>query len=214
MIHRALLIEDNPAFEQLVCRAIARLGPEWEVKCCRTGGSALRVFADAKSRFDLVLADLGLPDISGIDVIRAARLRYPEIPIMVVSVIAAEESVLAAIQAGARGYLLKDQAEAPMAQAIGEVLAGNYPISPALARYLFKLAGAPGSRPEGNRIKLSPKELELLKLLARGQTYAEAADRLEVTLSTVQTHVRNMYRKLDAQSKGEAISRARDHGLI
>lgn len=209
------MVVDNPLFEQQVGNAIARLGIGGEVFNCATGQRALAVLADPSIRLDLALVDLGLPDISGIDVIHAIRQCFADIPIMVISVITAERSVLAAIRAGARGYILKGDSDALMAAAIEDVLLGNYPISPALARSLFKLAGGPVHHNTANReFNLSPRELETLQHIAQGYSYEEVADRMGVALSTVQSNIRNLYRKLDAHSQVQAVSKARDAGLI
>lgn len=211
---RALLVEDTLLFERVARGAIGRLGPEWRLNCCRTGGQALAVMLEPKARFDLMLVDLDLPDMSGVEIIRTAHRHFPRTPVVAISVITAEESVLAAIRAGARGYIVKDGTEAQIADAIEQVFAGNYPISPGLARYLFRLAGAPGTDPDGERIDLSPKETAVLSLFAHGYSYAEAATQLGVAISTVQTHVRHLYRKLNAQTKIQAVSKARQQGLL
>lgn len=214
-----LLIEDDPLFESLALAALRRVrfdgaSAQVPVRCCRTGGEALKLLEDPTQRFGLVLADLGLPDVSGIEVIRVARRRFPEIPILVISTISSERTVLAAIRAGARGYVLKDDSEVGMARAIEQTLAGNYPISPALARYLFRLAGAPELALEEEPVRLSAKETETLQHIARGRTYLETAELMGVALSTVQSHIRNLYRKLGAHSQVQAVSKARDQGLL
>lgn len=209
-----LLIEDDPVFEGLVRGALQRLPISPRVRCCRTGADAIARLADPSSRFMLVLADLGLPDISGIDVIRIARRRLPDTPILVISTISSERTVLAAIRAGARGYVLKDDSEAGMARAIEQTLAGDYPISPALARYLFRLAGSPELALGDDAVRLSAKETETLQHIASGLTYLETAERMGVALSTVQSHIRNLYRKLDVHSQAEAVTRARSQGLL
>ena len=211
---RVLMIEDDAVFEQMVAQAVARLGQPSLLRCCRSGAEALEVLDDPSARFDLVLADLGLPDMSGIEVIRAARRRFAEIPIMVVSGMSDERTVLAAIRAGARGYVLKDDSEVAIARAIDHVIQGNYPISPALARHLFRLVGAPADAPADEQVRLSAKETETLQHIARGLSYAEAAQAMGVALSTVQSHIRNLYRKLEVHSQMQAVTKARDRGLI
>jgi len=208
----ALIVEDDPTFEASMTLALADLGTSWRAASFPTAGAALRFIDQEDTRIDLGLVDIGLPDATGIDVIGKLRSRFPEIPIMVVSVISAERSVLAAIRAGARGYVLKDDSTTIIAEALRQSLEGNYPISPALARYLFKLAGSndrPSDLPD-----LTPKELELLRNLARGRSYAEAAQQMGIALSTVQTHIRNLYRKLDVHSQVQAVTKAQDCGLI
>jgi len=208
----ALLVEDDPAFEISLSQALRDLNPACQIDCTRTGADALRVIARTRRPPDLALVDIGLPDISGIEVISRIRQRFSEMPIMVISVISAERSVLAAIRAGARGYLLKDDPPQLIRESIDQAVQGNYPVSPSLARYLFKLAGEPA--PSGDFARLTPKERELLRHLANGSSYADAAEKMGVAVSTVQTHIRSLYRKLDVHSQVQAINKAHDNGLI
>ena len=213
--HHALLVEDDPAFVRLMSRAVAQLGPDWNLHICQTGSAAMDFLRVRRSPLDLALVDLGLPYVSGIEVIREAHDRFPDMPIAVVSVISAESSVLAAIQAGARGYVLKDDSELSIAHAIGQILQGNYPISMSLAKYLFRLAGDAGNTPHAAALTaLSTKETEVLQQLSRGYSYEEAAQNLGVAKSTIQHHIRNLYGKLDVRSKTQAIFKARTEGLL
>ena len=209
---QAIIIEDDPTFDAVLRRAIGQLGPDWTVTSCRTASEALQHLETSTAAIDLGLVDIGLPDANGIDIIAHLRKRFPEIPILVVSVISAERSVLAAIRAGARGYVLKDDGESQIASALRQATQGNYPISPALARYLFKLAGAE-DRP-ADLAELTPKELELLRQLSRGHSYAAAANEMGIAVSTVQTHIRNLYRKLDVHSQVQAVTKAQERGLL
>jgi DNA-binding NarL/FixJ family response regulator len=211
---RILLVEDNPAFESLIGRVVDRMRPKPALACCRTGSRALAWLADPGKRLDLALIDLGLPDMGGVDVIRAIRHRFEEVPILVVSVMSSERNVLEAIRAGARGYVLKDDSEETLAHAIGQVLQGNYPITPALARHLFRLAESGSAAGHDDGTGLSPKEIELLRLIARGCSYSEASERMGIAVSTVQFHIRNLYRKLEVNTRLQAVAKARDHGLL
>ena len=208
----ALVVEDDPTFESSMRAAVNSLGSHWEVVSFRTAAEGLRFLDSPGMRVDLALIDIGLPDISGIEVVNRVREKYPDVPIMVVSVISAERSVLAAIRAGARGYVLKDDITTEIAEALQQALLGHYPISPALARYLFKLAGSRDT--SADLAELTPKELELLKHLSCGRSYAEAGKEMQIAISTVQTHIRNLYRKLDVHSQVQAVTRAQDRGLI
>lgn len=211
---KTLIVEDNPHFMREMVRAVELLREGGEVFNCRTGGEALATLERSAARVDLALVDLGLPDISGIDVIRALHRQLPEVPILVISVASSEESVLEAIRAGARGYLLKGDSGAEMASAIDEVLRGNYPISPALARSLFRLACGPTVGTIEPGLNLTQRELETLWLLARGNTYKEVASTMNVALSTVQSNIRNLYRKLQVHSQMQAVAKARSVGLL
>ena len=211
---RILVVEDNPVFEKQIQKSVGILGVGSEISFCRTGAQAFELLNDPQAEFDLALVDLGLPDIDGVKVIERIRCRFAEMPILVISVTSSESAVLSAIRAGARGYLLKGESEDAIARAIDDVLDGNYPISPALARSLFRLAGAPLARGTSLTFDLSPRELETLQHTARGNNYAEVAQLMGVAVSTVQSHIRSLYRKLDAHTQLQAINKARDAGLL
>jgi two-component system nitrate/nitrite response regulator NarL len=218
---RLLLVEDNPLFVEQILEAMDRMPDAWGVEVFSEGSAAIASLesagppGEAEFDFDLALIDLGLPDISGIEVIRALRTRFQELPIVVISVTAAESTVLTAITAGASGYLLKTESVAEITEGIGQVLRGIYPLSPSLARHLFKqLSGAVTGPREESGVKLTARELETLQYLSQGCRYEEVAEKMGVALSTIQWNVRNLYRKLNVHSQVQAISKARSHGLL
>jgi len=208
-----LIVEDNPVFRRQLERVLERLGLRANILSSATGTQALDLLELPRTQVDLAFLDLGLPDISGLEVIHAMRRRFPEAPVLVISVIDSERTLLAAIRAGARGYVLKGQSEENLMATIEDVMRGNYPISPSLARVLFKLAGAPMAA-AAQEFGLSPRELETLRLISRGHSYDEVASLMGVALSTVQSNIRNLYRKLDAHSQVQAVSKAREAGLL
>ncbi|WP_396431167.1 response regulator [Limnohabitans sp.] len=206
-------MEDNPAFRLLIGEAMLHIGLKGPVVECATGAALMELIEQPQTRLDLALVDLGLPDMGGVEVIQAIRRRFSEIPILVISVLSLERSVLSAIRAGANGYILKGDSAQSMGQAILEVLQGNYPISPSLARTLFKLAGAPTGK-SAISFSLSPRELETLQSIARGNSYEQTAVVMGIGVSTVQSNIRNLYRKLEVRSQVQAVTKARDAGLI
>lgn len=208
----ALIVEDDPTFQSSLRQCVNQLGDNWQVVMYSNGAQVIEALTSQLPHIAIALVDLGLPDRSGIEIIDWIRSRAPNIPILVVSVISSERSVLAAIRAGARGYLLKDDNPQLITQSLAEALQGNYPISPSLARYLFRLAG--GSESPAEFTSLTPKELELLRHLSRGRSYGETAQEMGIAISTVQTHIRNLYRKLDVHSQVQAVTKAQDQGLI
>jgi two-component system, NarL family, nitrate/nitrite response regulator NarL len=215
---RVLVVEDDPVFQDSIAEAIGQLETLYRLHAFRTGSAALawcrRPGIGAGLAFALI--DLGLPDCDGIEVIEAVHARFEAVPIMVISVVSSETQVLRAIGAGAVGYILKGDSSLSMTRAIEQIMAGNYPISPKLARCLFRLARrtqTPGGQP-GGLPELTPKEMTLLEHLAKGNSYGQAADEMGVKLSTVQTHIRTLYRKLNVHSQTQAVSRARERGLL
>jgi DNA-binding NarL/FixJ family response regulator len=209
-----LIVEDNLTFQRKLRRAIGNMGPVSTLHACETGQETQALLKDPKLLLDLALVDLGLPDMSGIEVIRLLRNRFPKIPIMVISVVTDERSVVAAIRAGAKGYILKDDSEGLIAQAVSHILAGEYPISPSLAYTLFKMAGAPQDMVGDLEFNLSPRELETLQFISKGHTYSEVGTLMGISLNTVQTHVRSIYSKLNVKTQGQAVTKAREVGLL
>jgi DNA-binding NarL/FixJ family response regulator len=209
-----LLVEDDVVFQDTFARVFAQMGGDWKIYAYQDGASALEALAEPGRQFKLALIDIGLPDMSGIDVISSVRSRFAELPILVTTAFTAEETFLSAIRAGAHGYLLKGDTEASLVNSINQVMQGQYPVSPALARHLFRLAGSPTATPSPSSLNLSPRELELLQHIAKGRSYVICAETMSITLSTVQTHIRNMYRKLEVCNQRQAITKAQSAGLL
>jgi DNA-binding NarL/FixJ family response regulator len=165
-------------------------------------------------RPDVLLVDLGLPSGSGIELIRYAHAHLPATDVMVVSVFGDEPHVMASLEAGATGYLLKDTHPADLAEQIRTLHAGGSPISPVIARQLLvRLAPEPTPAPEGDAL-LSPQERQVLTYSAKGFSFEEIARMLGVSRHTVMTYVKRSYRKLQVHSKTEAIYEARKLGLV
>ena len=169
---------------------------------------------------DLLLTDLGLPDGSGIDVIRAWVESCPQCGIMVITMSSDEDSVLSCIEAGAAGYVLKDAGRLDIVRALMDLHSGGSPISPLIARKVLArmrdampVSSAPATG-ESGRIVLTRREASILDLIARGDSYGEVAKVLSVSVGTVQTHVKNIYGKLSVHSRGEAVFEAQRRGLL
>lgn len=206
-----LLVEDDPNFANRVCASVLLWRPDARITLCVTGEEAVTWIADSRRPADLALVDLGLPDMEGCSVIATTRQRSAQTSILVVSLMTSERAVIAAIRAGANGYIIKDGSDQSIAAAITEVMAGNYPLSPALARHLFRLVAGQVPQPD---IVLTDRETDTLRCIGRGLTYEQTAMEMGISLSTVQSHVRNLYRKLKIHSQTQAAIKARDRGLV
>ncbi len=170
---------------------------------------------------DVLLTDLGLPDGSGVEIILACARRHPNSDIMVITMSSDEANVLACIEAGASGYVLKDAGRIDIVRAVLDLRAGGSPMSPAIARMVIarvrdgkKVAPTPASPDSMELTTLTKREAAILDLIARGDTYGEVAQLLSVSVSTVQTHIKSIYGKLSVHSRGEAVFEAHRRGLL
>lgn len=160
---------------------------------------------------DLALIDLGLPDGSGIDLIAELNRRSPTTVTVVASIFADDQHLFPALRAGAQGYLLKDQRWPELAELLKGIAAGRPPLSPQIAR---KLLGYFRPAPPSNLDTLTQRETEVLSLIAKGVTLAEAAKLLGISPHTVSGYVKDIYRKLNVSSRAEAALTAQRMGLV
>ncbi len=169
---------------------------------------------------DVLLVDLGLPDISGLEVIRSCRLLSPITDVMVITLFGDETHMMQAFEAGATGYLLKDGGENELAAHIKNLHSGGSPMSPSIARQLLKRLNVDAVNNAASTAVLpatglmTHRERELLLHLSQGFSYQELAQLNAISISTVNTHIKNIYRKLEVHSKTEAIFEARQLGIL
>src|ERR1700674_1769391 len=210
-----MVVEDDPAFLTRFCKIVA-CDPELELFAA-VGDLASARQTLTKSAPNVLITDLGLPDGSGIDLIRETARRYPATDIMVITVFGDEEHVLGAIEAGATGYILKDSLPEEFVGLIKQLIAGGSPISPIIARQLLKRFKPEVTAQEAKPVEeagLSARESEVLSLIAKGFSFAEIARLLIVSPHTVTAHVKKIYQKLAVHSRGEAVYEASRMGLI
>jgi DNA-binding NarL/FixJ family response regulator len=207
-----MIVEDDPAFLNRFCR-IVMSEPQFEICAAVGNGTAARETL-AHSAPDVLLVDLDLPDVSGIEIIRETAHRHPHTDIMVVTVFGDERNVLASVEAGATGYLLKDTLPDEFVGLIHQLRAGGSPISPVIARVLLRQL-RPGARPPpADNTKLSNREVEILAFIAKGFSSSEIGKLLSISAHTVTTHVKKIYQKLAVHSRGEAVYEATKMGLL
>jgi DNA-binding NarL/FixJ family response regulator len=219
-VHRILLVEDDAPTRAHLARAI---GANERLSLIGAAGSCGEARAMIQREVPAVLVtDLELPDGSGNSLIRELSIAHPEALAMVITVFGDEQSLVAAIEAGATGYLLKSTPIDEVADAILDLLAGGSPISAPIARHLLRRyqqsagKGSPGggAAREGGAPHFTGRELEVLRLVAKGFHYGEIAGLLEISSHTVTTHVRHIYRKLGVHSRGAAVHEAVSRGII
>jgi DNA-binding NarL/FixJ family response regulator len=173
----------------------------------------------AELRPDVVLLDLGLPGIDGIEVTRQVKARFPATEVLIFTIFDDEAKVLAAIRAGASGYLLKGMGVRQIVDAILEVSKGGSVVQPQLARRLLRhfqrqFGQAELSDPSEGYSALSPREQEILKLIAKGLSNSEVATAIGVSRATVRTHLEHIYAKLEVSNRTEAVTEGIKKGLI
>jgi len=207
-----LIVEDNLEFQWLLVSSLKMTGQQWTVTICNNFCEASYQIESYKGSFDLALVDIGLPDGNGIDVISQLNQSNSDMPILVFSVMRSEQVLVDAIRAGAKGYILKEDDNISIAKSIEQVLKYEYPISPSLARYLFRIAQTQDKRPDS--FQLTKQETMVLQNLADGLTYQESADRMGISISTIRSHIQKLYRKLNTNSGSEAVAKGKAAGII
>ena len=215
--HTVLLVEDDDHTRARLAEVVSR-HPRLRLV------AAVPSLAEARTSLarvlpDVLLTDLGLPDGNGIELVRELRERQAPTLSMVITVFGDEQHVIAAIEAGALGYLLKDGSPDSIGTAILELIGGGSPISAPIARYLLKRFrhAAAGVRAPGEAAdlpRLSEREHDVLTLIVKGFSYAEAARLMGISPHTVTAHVRSIYGKLEVHSRGEAVYEALQLGLV
>ncbi len=156
---------------------------------------------------DIILTDLGLPGMSGIEGIERLRLIFPETPIIALTIYDNDEQIFAALCNGANGYLLKNTPPARLLEALQEAVEGGAPMSPQIASRVVRLFRE-FRPPEYSDYHLTPQETELLKLLIEGHHKKTAAHEMEISIHTISFHLKNIYEKLQVHSKTEAVAKA------
>jgi DNA-binding NarL/FixJ family response regulator len=211
-----LLVEDDRHTRDWLAAVLARQPGTAAPVCFGTAGQALAWLQTNKP--DIVLIDLGLPDRPGTEVIRYAATRWPECDILVITMFGDEAHVMAALEAGASGYLLKDSSLEDICEHLQCMRQGGSPLTPRIARLLIRqqrdrrLGAAPGSPrppvPEPAAVSadaLSQREHEVLTGIAKGFSYAEVAGALGLSTNTVRSHIKRIYQKLAVNSRSEAV---------
>ncbi len=223
-----MIVEDDLAMREFFAASVTSCESLILVASAGSVAQARACFDQPGFEADVLLTDLGLPDGSGLEVIRYARSRQPNCEALVISMFGDEDNVLASIETGALGYIHKDATPDNIAHTILEMKAGASPISPMIARRLLARFQNEGARPSsgvtpsphavapdmGEVVSLSDREQEVLGLIARGFSYGEIARVASITVHTVQSHIKSLYRKLEVHSRSEAVFEATRMGLL
>ncbi|WBB51573.1 response regulator transcription factor [Verrucosispora sp. WMMA2044] len=213
-----MVVDDHPMWREGVARDLAEAGHE-VVASCGEGRQAIRVVAAARP--DVVVLDLQLPDISGVEVIHGLRAAHAGVRVLMLSASGEQQGVLDAVKAGATGYLLKSAGLAEFLAAVRRTAAGEPVFTPGLAGLVLgeyrRLAAGGGHAATGARAAAAPRltdrETEVLRLVAKGMSYRQIAERLGLSHRTVQNHVQNTLGKLQLHNRVELTRYAIERGL-
>jgi len=209
---RVMVVDDHPMWRDGVARDLAEAGYA-VVATVGEGAQAVRVAA--ATRPDVVVLDLQLPDLSGVEVIRGLLAAHPPVRVLMLSASGEQQDVLDAVKAGATGYLLKSAGRADFLDAVRRTAEGDAVFTPGLAGLVLgeyrRLATAPA--PAADTPRLTDRETEVLRLVAKGLSYKQIAERLVVSHRTVQNHVQNTLGKLQLHNRVELVRYAIEQGL-
>jgi DNA-binding NarL/FixJ family response regulator len=210
---RVMVVDDHPMWRDAVARDLAEAGYD-VVATAADGAQALRVAGAARP--DVVVLDLQLPDMSGVEVTRGLRAAHPAAHVLVLSASGEQQDVLDAVKAGAVGYLLKSAARGEFLDAVRRTAGGDAVFTPGLAALVLgefrRLAAAPAGD-EAAALQLTERETEILRMVATGLSYKQIATRLVLSHRTVQNHVQNTLGKLQLHNRVELVRYAIEHGL-
>ena len=209
---RVMVVDDHPMWRDAVARDLTETGYE-VVAAVGEGAQAVRVAKAARP--DVVVLDLQLPDLSGVDVIRGLLAVHPPVRVLMLSASGEQQDVLDAVKAGASGYLLKSAGREEFLGAVRRTAEGDPVFTPGLAGLVLgeyrRLAAAPARAPDAPR--LTDRETEVLRLVAKGLSYKQIGQRLVVSHRTVQNHVQNTLNKLQLHNRVELVRYAIEQGL-
>ncbi|MBK6666663.1 MAG: response regulator transcription factor [Saprospiraceae bacterium] len=167
-----------------------------------------------KSEPDLVLMDIDMPNVNGIEGVTIIRTKYPHLKILMQTVFEDDEKLFACIRAGADGYILKKTQPLELLDAINEALEGGTPMTPSIARQVLRFVGSTENKQKSEDFKLTARETEILSLLVQGLSYKMIASRCFVSLPTVNSHVQHIYEKLQVNTAVEAVTKAIGNKIV
>ena len=210
------IIDDNSFLISSIKEKLSFFG-EIQIKFTATDGKDLLQKLEENHKVDLLLMDIEMPSLNGIEATKIVKQKYPQIKIVMLTVFDNDENIFNAIKAGADGYLLKDVNPHVLFNGIVETINGGAAMNPSIALKTLKLLRNPvdfNSDVEKEKIELTPREIEVLEQLAQGLSYTIIAENLFLSPSTVRKHIENIYTKLQVHSKLEAVQKAKRNNLI
>ena len=206
---RLVIVEDDPLLLENLTLLLSGEGGITVAGSYRSAEDALKVLNNSKP--EIMLTDIGLPGMSGVDLIRKAKEEMPALEIMAHTVFEDRENVFSAIKAGASGYILKGSSPREIIESIHALYKGGAPMSPKIARkVIHEFQDEAGT----DQFLLTPRETEITKRIEEGLTYKEIGEKMSISTHTVHTHIKKIYEKLQAKDRNDAIIKARKRGIL
>ena len=209
---RVAVFEDNEQLRESLGQFIDNEG---SLNCTGTFADANHIERKIeKSRPDVIIMDIDLPGMNGIDAVKIIHEKFPSIRVLMQTVFDDNDKIFAAIRAGASGYILKKATPAKIIEAIRETYNGGAPMTPSIAEKVLNMFRIQTQQTQAEKIDLSDREKEILTLLVKGQSYKMIAADCFISYDTVNSHIKNIYEKLHVHSKSEAVVKAINQKLI
>ena len=208
-----VLIADDHAIVRAGLRALLLEDAEFDLVGEAAGGYEAIELVEKKQP-DVLVLDLSMPDLDGISVTRSLKLRFPDLRILILTLHEDEALLREAIKAGAAGYILKRAAESELLTAIQVILRGDLYVDPSMVRTLFSESRQSPTTPPTSEETLTPREIEILKLIVEGYTNRQIGEHLNISIRTVEGHRANISDKLGLHSRLELVRYAREHGML
>lgn len=209
---RVLLFEDNKNFRESLSLFLASSENIWLIGAYPDARESVGIVR--KTKPDVILMDIQMPHLSGLDAMKNIKQHFPDVKILMQTIHDEDDKVFAAICAGASGYILKNSKPENYLQAIVDVNMGGSHLSPVIATKVMKMFQSQFVKEQPNYVDLSTREREILNCLVKGMSYKMIADKCFISINTVCTHVRHIYEKLHVNSAPEAILKAIELHLI
>lgn len=214
---KVAVAEDNDFLAESIKEKLSLFEDEIKFKFRGRNGRHMLSLLEENANLDLILMDIEMPDMNGIEATEEIKMKYPHIKIIMLTVFDDEENIFNAIRAGADGYLLKDETPKVVFEGIIEMMNGGAPMSPVIAAKTLKLLRNPWSDLGGvstQDYELTKREVEVLEQLCTGLDYKSIGENLNISTGTVRKHIENIYSKLHVNNKVEAINKANKERLV
>lgn len=212
-----IVIVDDNMFLQKAIQEKVQFFPDSKVKFTAENGKVLLEKLNEDHNVDVILMDIEMSVMNGIDATREVKAKYPHIKIIMLTVFDNDENIFNSIKAGADGYLLKEVSPKDLLTAVTETLSGGAGMTPSIAMKTLRLLRNPLDLQKKKNlldVKLSQREIEVLEQLSKGLKYTVIAENLILSVGTIKKHIENIYTKLQVHNKLEAIQKAKDNNMI